>query len=163
VNDNVTPRHTRLEGTADFEAALDTVIGRATRQLRVFDRALGTRFDSARRHELLRRFVLANRANRLQIVLHDVDNVVRDCPRLLRLMRSHGSAISVRQTLPDAHGVYDPFAVADERDYVHRFHYDDTRSVLALDDPHGARQFVERFGEIVAASRPALAATTLGL
>ena len=163
MNDDVTPRHTRLEGSTDFEAALDTLIARATRRLRVFDRALGHRFDSAQRHELLRNFLLANRANRLQIVLHDVDNVVRDCPRLVSLMRSRSEAISIHQTLPDAYGVYDPFAVADERDFVHRFHYEDTRSVLALDDPHGARQFVERFEEILAASCPAAAATTLGL
>jgi hypothetical protein len=163
VNESATPRHTRLEGIADFEAALDTVIARATRRLRVFDRALGRGFDSARRHELLRSFLLANRANRLQIVLHDVANVVRDCPRLVSLIRSRSGAIAIHQTLPDAHGVYDPFAVADERDFVHRFHYDDTRSVLALDDPHGARQFVERFDEILAASGPAFAATSLGL
>ena len=163
MNDEVTPRHTRLEGTTDFEAAFDTVIARATHRLRVFDRALGRRFDSARRHELIRDFLLANRANRLQIVLHEVDNVVRDCPRLVSLMRSRSGAISIHQTLPDVHGVYDPFTVADERDFVHRFHYEDMRSVLALDDPHGARQFVERFEEILAASRPAVAATPLGL
>jgi hypothetical protein len=163
VNDDMTPRHTRLEGSTDFETALDTVIARATHRLRVFDRALGPRFDSARRHELLRGFLLANRANRLQIVLHEVDNVVRDCPRLVSLMRSRSGAISIHQTLPDAHGVYDPFAVADERDFVHRFHYEDTRSALALDDPHGARQFVERFEEILAASRPSIAAAPLGL
>ena len=96
-------------------------------------------------------------------MLHEVDNVVRDCPRLVSMMRSRSGAISIHQTLPDAHGVYDPFAVADERDFVHRFHYDDARSVLALDDPHGARQFVERFEEIFTASRLAAAATPLGL
>jgi hypothetical protein len=163
VHNDVTPRHTRLEGTTDYEAALDTVIARATHRLRVFDRALGPRFDTARRHELLRNFLLANRANRIQIVLHHVDHIVRDCPRLLGLLRSRSGSISIHQTLPDAQGVYDPFAVADECDFVHRFHYEDTRSVLALDDPHGARQFVERFEGILSASRLAPAATPLGL
>jgi hypothetical protein len=163
VNDDITPRHTRLEGTTDFEAALDTVIARATHRLRMFDRALDRRFDSVRRHEMLRNFLAANRANRLQIVLHEVDNLVRDCPRLLSLMRSRSGAITIHQTLPDAQGVYDPFTVADERDYVHRFHYEGTRSVLALDDPHSARQFVERFEEILGASFPAVAANPLGL
>jgi hypothetical protein len=162
VNDDVTPRHTRLEGTTDFEAALDTVIARATHRLRIFDRALGRRFDAAQRHELVRAFLLANRANRLVIVLHEVDNLVRDCPRLVNLMRSRSGAISIHQT-PDANGVYDPFTIADERDFVHRFHYDDTRSTLALDDPHGARQLVERFDELLAASRPAAPASPLGL
>lgn len=163
VNDDSTPRHTRLEGAIDYEAALDTVIARATRRLRVFDRALGRRFDSAQRHELIRDFLLANRANRLHIVLHEIDNLVRDCPRLVNLMRSHGAAISIHQTLPDVHGVCDPFTVADERDFVHRFHFDDTRSMLGLDDPHGAHQLSERFDEILSASRPAIPATPLGL
>ncbi len=163
MNDEVTPRHTRLEGSTDFEAALDTVIARTTHRLRVFDRALGRRFDSAQRHELIRGFLLANRANRLQIVLHEVDNVVRDCPRLVSLMRSRSGAISIHQTLPDAHGVYDPFTIADERDFVHRFHYEDTRGMIAMDDPHGARQLIERFEELLAASRPAIPATPLGL
>jgi hypothetical protein len=163
MNDEVTPHHTRLDGTTDFEAALDTVIVRTTHRLRVFDRGLGRRFDSAQRHELIRSFLLANRANRLQIVLHEVDNVVRDCPRLVSLMRSRSGAISIHQTLPDAHGVYDPFTIADERDFVHRFHYEDTRGVIAMDDPHGARQLIERFEELLAASRPAVPATPLGL
>jgi hypothetical protein len=163
VNDDITPRHTRLEGTVDLETALDTVIARATHRLCMFDRALDRRFDSARRHEMLRNFLAANRANRLQIVLHEVDNLVRDCPRLLSLMRSRSGAITIHQTLPDAQGVYDPFTVADERDYVHRFHYEGTRSVLALDDPHSARQFVERFEEILGASFSAVAANPLGL
>jgi hypothetical protein len=163
VNDETAPHHTRLEGTTDFEAALDIVIARAERRLRVFDRSLGRRFDAAHRYELIRKFLLADRANRLQIVLHDVDNIVRDCPRLVNLMRTRSGAISIHQTLADAQGVYDPFTVADDRHFVHRFHYDDTRSVLGLDDAHDARQFVERFEEILAASRPALPATPLGL
>jgi hypothetical protein len=35
--------------------------------------------------------------------------------------------------------------------------------VLALDDPHSARQFVERFEEVLGASFPAVAANPLGL
>lgn len=163
MNDDVAARHTRLEGIAAFEAALDAVIARATRRLRVFDRALGRRFDTAQRHGRIRDFLLADRANRLQIVLHDVDNIVRDCPRLTQLMRSCSGAISIHQTLPEAQGVYDPFVVADEHHFVHRFHYDDARSVLATDDPHEALQFVERFEELLAASRPAVPATPLGL
>jgi hypothetical protein len=157
------PRHTRLEGRTDYDAALDAVIARATRRLRLFDRALDRSFDSVRRHELLRQFLLADRANRVQIVLHHVDNVVRDCPRLVTLMRGRSGAITLHCTLPEAHGVYDPFAIADERDFVHRFHYDDARGVLALDDPHGARQMGERFEEILGASLAANAATPLGL
>jgi hypothetical protein len=163
VNDVVAPKHTRIEGTAEYEAALDALIARAARRLRLFDGALKRGFDTPHRHDLLRTFLLASRMNRLQIVLHDVDDLTRDCPRLLSLMRSRGDAISIHQTLPEAHGIHDPFAVADERDFLHRFHYADPRSLLALDDPHGARQFAERFEEMLGASVPAVPSTTLGL
>jgi hypothetical protein len=53
--------------------------------------------------------------------------------------------------------------VMDDRDYVHRFHYDDSRGLLGLDDPHEARGFVQRFEELWEASAPAAAGTTLGL
>jgi hypothetical protein len=59
--------------------------------------------------------------------------------------------------------VYDPFAVIDERHYVHRFHYEGSRGVLALDDVPSAHGFVQRFEEIWEASAPAVCATTLGL
>lgn len=163
ADDETSAQHTRLEGTADLDAALDRVIARATRRLRLFDRALDRRFDAAHRHELIRAFLLADRANQLQIVLHHVDNIVHDCPRLVSLLRGRNGAISIHQTLADARGVYDPFTVADERHFVHRFHYQDPRGMLGLDDPHDARQFVARFDEILAACGPAVPVTALGL
>ena len=163
MNHEASPQHTHIHGSTDYEAALDTLIGKATQRIQLFDRALGRAFDTPRRHGLLRSFLLANRANRLQIVLHEVDNLTRDCPRLAHLLRQFGHAISIHQTLPDARGVYDPFTLVDEQHFAHRFHYEDTRGLLALDDPLGAGPFAMRFTEIFEASFPAVAATTLGL
>jgi hypothetical protein len=163
VNDNTHPPHTRLEGGASYEVALDLLIRRATHRLRLFERVLGRAYNSSRRYDLLRAFLLAGRANRLQIVVHDPANIVRDCPRVASLLRQFGNAVTIHETLPEARGVYDPFAVADEQHFVHRFHYADTRAVLALDDPEGARQCIERFDQILEASIPAVPATTLGL
>ena len=163
MSDGATPQHTHIESNSAYEAALDTLIGKATRRLRIFDRTLGRTFDTPQRYERLRHFLLAHRTNRLQIVLHDAQNVSRDCPRLARLLRDFSHAISIHETLPEAHGVYDPFTIADDRHFAHRFHYEDARGLLALDDPHGAGSFVERFTEIFDASFPAVAPTTLGL
>jgi len=159
----MTPRHTHIESNIEYEAALDAVIAKATRRLRMFDRKLGRGFDTPGRQDALLRFLLANRANRCQIVLHEAENLSRDCPRLTSLLRRFSHAISVHQTLPEARGAYDPFAIADEQHFVHRFHYDATRGLLALDDPHAAGPLVERFGEILDASQPAAAPTTLGI
>jgi hypothetical protein len=157
------PQHRKLLGNAEYEAALDELLSRPQRRLRIFDRQLGAGYNSVKRYDLLRSFLARDRASRLDIVLHDVSGLTRECPRLMNLLRQFSHAININETEAQAKGVYDPFAVADERDYVHRFHYDDTRGLLALDDPQGALGLVERFQEIWEASSPGASATTLGL
>ena len=153
----------KIEGMAQLDECLDTLFARPGRRLRIFDRQLGAAYNRTHRNDLLRSFLLASRSNRLQLVLHDTSNLQRDCPRLLDLLRRFSHSISIHETDSQAKGVYDPFAVLDERDYVHRFHYDDTRGLLGLDDPQEALTFVHRFEEIWEASAPAVSATTLGL
>jgi hypothetical protein len=159
----IAPQHTKLEGTREYEAALDTLLARPQRTLRIFDRQLGPGFNSPRRYDVLRAFLMRSRANRISIVLHDASGLARDCPRVINLLRQFSHAIAIHETQPQAKGIYDPFALADERDYLHRFHYEDTRALLALDDPQGAHGLVQRFQEIWEASVPAVSATTLGL
>jgi hypothetical protein len=163
VSEEVQPELKKLEGNSEYEAAIDTLLARTGRKLRIFERQLGKGYNSARRHELLRHFLLVGRGHLVQIVVHDAANLQRDCPRMITLLRQFSDSISIHETEPQAKGVYDPFSVMDERDYVHRFHYDNARGLLGLDDPQGALGFVHRFAEIWEASVPAAAATTLGL
>lgn len=140
------------------------MISRAERRIRVFDRNLeGLDFNSPARHDLLRGFLLARRTNRLYIVVHDIGYLNRNCPRMLLLLRQFSDGVSFHQTHAHMQGVYDPFVIADEQHFVHRFHFDDSRSLLALDDPQNARNLNDRFDEIWEASFPAVSATTLGL
>lgn len=163
MSEDVQPELKKLEGDAEHEAAIDTLLARPGRKLRIFERRLGKGYNSARRHELLRHFLLGGRGHVIQIVLHDASTLQRDCPRMITLVRQFSHAISIHETEPQAKGVYDPFIVMDERDYVHRFHYDNPRGLLGLADPQGAQGFVQRFEEIWEASAPAASATTLGL
>ena len=157
------PQHTPIVGNAAYAAALDTILGRPKRIVRIFENVLGSDYNTTRRFELLRAFLLANPRNRLQIVAHDVQSLDRNCPRLLNLLRLHAHAISIHETHQAAKAVYDPFAVVDDLHYVHRFHFEEMRGLLALEDPIGTHTFIERFGEIWEASSPAVSATTLGL
>jgi len=152
-----------LDGNNEYEAALDTLFAQSGRTLRIFDRALSTGYNSPRRYDLLRAFLLSSREARIRIVVHDASNLVRDCPRLINLLRNFSHAIGFNETQSEAKGVYDPFAVLDELHYVHRFHYDGPRGVLALEEPQGAAGLVQRFNEIWEASAPSVSATTLGL
>ena len=161
--DEPNPQHSPIFGNAEYEAAIDTILGKASGSIRIFDHGLGKEYNSPHRCDVLRHFLLASRRNSLQIVLHDVRTMDRNCPRILNLLRTYGHAISIHETHPTAKLVYDPFVIVDDRCFVHRFHFDEMRGLVALDDPIGAHMFIERFSEIWEASAPAVFATTLGL
>jgi len=161
--ENATPQHTPLLGNAEYETALDTALAKAQRSIRIFEHTLGRGYNSPRRFDLLRRFLLASRRNRLQIVVHEPQTIDRNCPRILNLLRLHGDAISIHETHSNAKSVYDPFTVVDDHSFVHRFHFDEMRGLLALDDPIGTHALAERFDEIWEASSPTVSVTTIGL
>lgn len=160
---NATPSERYLDGSADYLAAFDELLGRATHELRLFDRRLERGFDGSARCTRLRAFLRGSPRNRLRIVLHDTSALARDCPRLLDLQRQFSHAVAIHETEAEARAVHDPFAIADLRDHLHRFHHDQPRAVLRLDDPAGTRTFMERFEEIWSFSAPAVNATILGL
>ena len=157
------PGERKLEGLAAYEQALDELIANAACTVRIFDKCIGRSFNSPQRYELLRLLLLASRANRVYIVLHETSNIIRDCPRLMLLLKQFSDGLTIYQTLPAARGVYDPFAVADETRFVHRFHYDDVRGVATVGDVAATQLLIKRFEEIWQASAPAVAATTIGL
>ena len=161
--DTAQPMHQKISGEAELEAALDRLLARARRRLCVFDRQLSRGFAGAARSDLLRGFLLSNRSNRIRIVLHDASTLARDCPRLIGLLRQFPHAIAIQETEAQAKGAYDPFIIGDDDDHLHRFHYDDARGLLALDDPQATLPFAQRFEELWAASATAVSATTLGL
>ena len=158
------PTHRRVDGAQEYEAAIDSVVAQAEHRLSIFDYDLSEGgYNRPRRFELLRDFLLASRANRLHIVVHETTFLTRHCPRMMLLLEQFGHAIKINQTAQHAKGVYDPFVIADAEHYVHRFHYAGSRSMLALNDPAGSRALNQRFDELWEASTPAVFANTLGL
>ncbi len=157
------PGERKLEGLSAYDAALDELLANATHTIRIFDQSIGRSFNSPARYELLSRFLLARRTNRVRIVLHETSNVVRDCPRLIILLKRFSHGLAVHQTLRAARRVYDPFAVADDTRFVRRFHYTDMRGVATVGDVAATSLLIKRFDEIWQASAAAVAATTIGL
>ena len=153
-----------LSGEQAYEAAIDTIIQHAERELRIFDSELSRGgYTSLKRYDALREFLFRSRNSRLTIVLHQVDFFSTHCPRLMGLLKTHSHAISVCQTAEHARAAHDPFMIADQQHYMHRFHVDDVRLLLALNDPLGVNGLRERFDQLLQASSPAVFATTLGL
>jgi len=158
------PAAGRFETPSQYRFAIDRLVERAGRHIRVFDRNLeGAGFNDAARFEALRRFLLHSRDNRLHFVLHDPGPVQRDCPRLLLLLRQFSHAVSIHQTSQEARGIYEGIIVADDAHYVHRFHFDHPRGDWVLNDIGRTQGLLRRFDEIWQASAVAVSATTLGL
>ena len=153
----------RFEGLREYGEAIDSFIPQTLRVIRVFDQTLSRDWTSPQRYEALRQFLLANRQNRLLIVLHDAEPIERECPRMVDLVRQFSAAVRLHETLKEAKHVYDPFVVFDSSHYVHRFHYRYLRAAQGTNDVVGAQQLLDRFAEIWEASAHAVTAGTSGL
>ncbi len=157
-------QHRTVNGEADYEAAIDVVVAAAQRTLHIFDADLTCGgYGGLKRFESLRDFISRGQANQIVLVLHETDYLTARCPRLMNLLRVYSHRILIQKTQEHARLASDPFVVADGSHFVHRFHRDDARGLLALNDHAGARQLEERFSQLLEASHPAVSATTLGL
>lgn len=157
-------QHTQFDGVADYIAALDTVCASARHTLVVFEKNYeDIGFNSEARYDTLRRFLLASGNNRLRLLAHDPQHLVRFCPRMMMLLRQFSHSMSIFQTPQHLHHVTEPFAVADGAHFVRRFHFDDTRGLLARNDPSGALELGSHFEEMWASSHPCASATAIGL
>ena len=153
-----------LSGINESLAAIDEVIGVAQRAIRVFDISLSNRgFNAPARAEKLREFLVAGRAHRLYIALHNTDNLERESPRLLQLLRQFPMSIEIHRTLGQARSAMDPFVLADDHSVWHQLHHEQPRAIVALHSPVDASPIAQRFDEIWDLSEPAVSATTLGL
>ena len=76
------------EGLAQSREAIDTVIAAAAKSICIFDDNLEQRgYGDPARIERLRHFLLAGRAHRLRIALHEPEHLERHEPRLIALLR----------------------------------------------------------------------------
>ena len=158
------PDYRPLTGIAESQAAIAEVVASARRVLRIFDITLANRgFNSPARTEQLRQFLVAGRAHRLLIALHETDPLERDCPRLIALLRQFPMSIEIHRTIAQARNAADPFIVADDHSVWHQMHYEQPRAIVALHSPADAMPIAQRFDEIWDLSEPAVSATKLGL
>jgi hypothetical protein len=164
ANDAPESSYRALSGPAESNAAIDEVVGAARRTLRIFDTSLSNRgFGSPSRIERVRQFLVAGRAHRLLIALHETHLLERENPRLLALLRQFPMSIEIHRTIAQARNANDPFVLADDHRVWHQMHYEQPRAIVALHSPADAMPIAQRFDEIWDLSEPAVSATTLGL
>ncbi len=149
-----------------------------------FDAQLAAAFDSAQREiwladadfsrwplnapaieEKLRQFLLASRANRLQVLVHNGDALAASAPRFVRLLGMFSHAIVCRQPAEQVAARFREeccFAIVDRARSVRRFHRDSPRGVAEF-HPNEVRPWVDQFSATWEDASPGLTATVLGL
>jgi hypothetical protein len=158
------PRQETLATIAAQVAALDELIRIARHSIRVFDCDMAQMgWNTPARAEALAAFLRRSRTAKLDIIVHDTHWLEASCPRLVALLKVFSDRITIYKTGPGAQGAADPLVLVDARHFLHRFHVEQPRAALAIEEPHLARPLVNRFDEIWATGEPGLTGTVLGL
>jgi len=158
------PVYERFDTNDGFQACVERLLEQPGRELRVFDPdGVALRLNDPGRIERLERFLLANRTRRLYLVVHATDHLTRQCPRLMMLLRRFSHAMQINQTQEEIREVQDAFLLLDAVHYVRRPVSALFRGAMGLGDDNEGQALRGRFGEIWAASYPAVSSTTLGL
>ena len=158
------PERHLLTSRAEYVAGFEQVLALARQELRIFDPDLSQLpLNAAGTLDALRDFLSKRRDNRLYIALHNPELVIRQMPRLMRLLGLFSSSIFIHLTEGDAARVQDCFALADRDHFVRRPVWAQPRGVLVLNDNKEAHKMHERFDEIWQSSAPSVSASTSGL
>jgi hypothetical protein len=154
----------RFDSKEGFQAAVDRLLEQPGRELRIFDPdGAALRLNDPARIERIERFLQASRTRRIYIVLHDPQHVQRQCPRMMSLLARYSHAIQIHRTHAEIRELQDAFMVLDSSHYLRRPVAAFFRGAIGLADENDALAMRGRFGEIWAASYPAVASTTVGL
>jgi hypothetical protein len=158
------PIYERFDTNQGFQAAVERLLEQPGRELRVFDPdGAALRLNDAVRVQRLESFLLASRTRRLYLAVHGTDNLTRQCPRLMGLLRRFSHAIQIHRTQEEIREVQDAFLLLDSMHYVRRPVATLFRGSMGLGDENEGQALRGRFGEIWAASFPAVSSTTIGL
>lgn len=153
-----------FDSEAGYALAIDALLAATRQDLCVFDADL-TRMELEQpgRSAMLERLLASRRDARLRIVVHDPQPLERRSPRLLKLLRRYPESMEVRHTPKPLRHLADCFLLGDARHGVMRFHAQQPRGKLFLDDAEAAQPWQRRFDELWAEGTPCLSATRLGL
>lgn len=132
---------------AGYRMGILELIGQANRQIVLFDPDLSQcGIESRASIEALKLF-FERSANEdcLRVMVHRVDFVERECPRLARLLAEFGHRVRIRSTAGEHRSLEQAFMVADGTHVLNRFHCDDPRGKTRYDDTRSASQYLAQF------------------
>ena len=153
-----------MTGEHLYAEAINIILASAERELLIFDQDLSHGdFASKQKFELIQQFLNKSPSNQLTIVLQDTGYFKNKCPRLLDLLVIYGHKMTVYETNQTAKHAKDCFILADDKNYVKRFHIDQARFRYGLNDLTSTNQLNTRFKELLEATQDVVTISRLGL
>ena len=149
---------------SEHDSFLLKILIQAARTLHIFDQDLAQlKLDRADGAESLRRFLGADRNNRLSIVVKDAEPVQRSNPRLMKLLATYPHSMTLVECPKHLASLNDSMLIADDRHALIRFHLDHARAKAIIDSTEECLPYVLRFKEITKEGGEQISATPLGL
>ena len=158
------PEYRSFNGAAEFQLAVDQLLGQNGRELRIFEPdGSALRLNEPARIALLESFLRVSRTRRILMVVHETEHLTRRCPRMMDFLKRFNHAIQINRTHEEIRNLQDAFMVLDAAHYLRRPVSGRMRGAIGLGDEPEALLMRSRFLEIWAASYPGVASTTVGL
>ena len=149
---------------SDHDSAVLKALSLATSNLRIFDEDLiRLKLEEPEKLKELQRLLEAGSLIRIEIALRNAEPFRRNNPRLMKLLATYPHKLSVIECPPHLATLSDALLIADDRHALIRFHKDNARSRLIIDDTESCQPYRQRFSEILHEGGLAISSTTLGL
>ena len=156
---------TLLTSWSAYDDALQQILDLSPTTLLIFDRDLSAlKLEQPQRANSLQRLLAARRATtRLAIVVQNTEFIERDSPRLMNLLATYFPAMTITAAPPQLSALSDSLLIADDKHALIRFHHQQARSRLIIDEDEECRPYCERFSAIVDEGGDPVSPNTLGL
>jgi hypothetical protein len=150
---------------SEYDYAVQEILDLSPTRLDIFDEDLSAlKLETAPRVAALRALLVAPSHNRqLRIVVRKRDFVCQYSPHLMNLLRLYAPLLTIIHAPPQLDRLGDCLMIADDRHTLVRFHRDQPRARLIVDDAGECAPHSQRFAEVLAEGGDALASATLGL
>ena len=139
----------RFDTEAAYRASIDSVLTTARQSIRILDHDLSRMLlDSPERSRLLSEFVQKSPERRVHIALHNLALAQARMPRLIEILTRYPHAVEIRSIPDEFRHLTDCHVLVDGTHGVRRFHFDQPRGALILDDAAEIHPWWQRFDEL---------------
>lgn len=150
---------------SEYDDAVQEILDLSPTRLDIFDEDLAAlKLERAPRVAALRALLIAPSHHRqLRIVVRKREFVCQHSPHLMSLLQLHAPLLMIIHAPPHLDRLGDCLMIADDRHTLVRFHREQPRARLIIDDASECAPYSQRFAEVLGEGGDALGSTTLGL